>query len=76
VKVIVWQSKTDAADRLRCCTNNDQRARHAEAIGIKAVKPVDVPEPYSVPQLEMRLIRSGRKHLMMNNWPKNPASSC
>lgn len=36
-------------------TNDDQLASHAEAIGIKAVKPDDLPEPPAIPQLEMDL---------------------
>ncbi len=36
-------------------TNDDQLARHAEAIGIKAIKLEDLPEPPVAPQLEMWL---------------------
>ena len=36
-------------------TNDDQLARHAEAIGIKAIKLDDLPEPPEAPQIEMRL---------------------
>ncbi len=36
-------------------TNDNQLAVHAEAIGNRAIKPADLPDPPATPQLEMRL---------------------